>query len=228
MPDSLRLAVFDVDGTLIDSQHNIVEAMSAACRAHGVEVPRPDAVRRIIGLSLVEAVAALLPGHEAERHRRIAHSYKEAFAALRLQHERQEPLFPGAREALAALEADGWILGLATGKSRRGVAAMLERCGFEGFFATIQTADDNPGKPHPGMLLRAMEAVGAEAEATVMIGDTTFDMLMARGAGTGALGVSWGYHGVDELLEAGAELLIEEYAALPQALRERRCALVRP
>lgn len=227
-----RLAVFDVDGTLIDSQHNIVSAMTAACRAHGIEQPAPESVRRIIGLSLVEAVAALLPRNGHDDHLRVAHSYKEAFAESRRRHDPPEPMFPGAGEALAALAADGWLLGIATGKSRRGVAVMLERCCLEGAFVTIQTADGNPGKPHPAMLLNAMDAVGGTAQRTVMIGDTTFDMQMARSARTAAVGVAWGYHGVEELLAAGAEALVEHYRALPEALaeamRERECALAPP
>lgn len=232
MSDSPKLAVFDVDGTLIDSQHNIVAAMVAACAAHGIDQPRPECVRRIIGLSLVEAVATLLPQHGPDDHLRVAHSYKEAFAESRRRHDRPEPMFPGAEEALAALEADGWLLGIATGKSRRGVAVMLERCRLEGKFVTIQTADDNPGKPHPAMLFNAMTAVGVSPLRTVMIGDTTYDMQMARSARAAAVGVAWGYHGVDELRAAGAEALVDHYRALPgalaEAMRERECVLAPP
>ncbi|HVI52697.1 MAG TPA: HAD family hydrolase [Candidatus Sulfotelmatobacter sp.] len=210
-----RLAVFDVDGTLIDSQHNIISAMTQAWAVHGLGTPRPDAVRRIIGLSLVEAVARLLPEPDDELAHRVAHSYKEAFQGLRLEAGTSEPLFPGAVAALDALEAEGWLLGLATGKSRRGVDAMIERHGFQGRFVTRQTADDNPGKPHPAMLLRAMSECGADADATVMIGDTAYDMLMARQAGAHALGVVWGYHPPEDLTEAGAHHLAEDYAGVP-------------
>lgn len=230
MTSFTRLAVFDVDGTLIDSQHNIVAAMTLAWQAHGLGAPKPEEVRRIIGLSLVEAVSRLLPEPDEELALRVAHSFKEAFQGLHLDPDMSEPLFPGAVEALAALEADGWLLGVATGKSKRGVDSMIERYGFHGRFVTTQTADDNPSKPHPGMLLRAMEESGIGAAETLMIGDTVYDMMMALQAGTHALGVVWGYHPPEELTSAGAHALAQDYFALPaqagEMLRNRRCALV--
>jgi len=213
-----RLAVFDVDGTLIDSQHAIVAAMEAAWRAHGLGSPEPASVRRVIGLSLVEAVAVLLPGMAESDHVRIAHSYKDAFGALCRKPDHEEPLFPGAREAIDALAADGWLIALATGKSRRGVWRMLDAHGLEACFQSIQTADDNPGKPHPAMLIRAMAETGASASETVMIGDTSYDMVMARNAGVGAIGVSWGNHLSAELVEAGAHHILESYADLPPSI----------
>jgi len=223
-----RLAVFDVDGTLIDSQHNIVAAMTMAWQTHGLGEPRPAEVRRIIGLSLVEAVLRLLPEPDEDLALRIAHSYKEAFQTLRLDPAMTEPLFPGVAEALDQLEAEGWLLGLATGKSQRGVSSMIERHGFEGRFMTRQTADDNPSKPHPGMLLRAMSECGVAPDATVMIGDTVYDMQMARQAGAHALGVVWGYHPPDDLTQAGAHILAQDYAGLPlqagEMLRSEPCA----
>lgn len=220
MPAPLRLAVFDVDGTLIDSQHNIVAAMCAACRAHGAPEPSAAVVRRVIGLSLVEAVAAVLPLAAAEEHRRVAELYKEAFVALRRRPDHDEPLFPGVLDVFASLEDDGWLLGVATGKSRRGVANMIERHRLEGRFATMQTADDNPGKPHPGMLLRAMAEAGVAPGATVMIGDTAYDMAMARAAKVDAVGVAWGYHEPDELREAGARVVVDDHPELAAAIRQ--------
>lgn len=232
MPHPLRLAVFDVDGTLIDSQHNIIAAMTEAWRVNGFGTPRPEAVRRIIGLSLVEAVATLMPERPSEDHLRVARSYKDAFFALVQEPHHREPLFPGTREALAALEAAGWVLGIATGKSQRGVRGMIERHDLEGVFVTIQTADENPGKPHPGMVLSAMGAVGARAEATVMIGDTTYDMEMARNARVTAVGVDWGYHSVEDLRAAGAQAMVGDYGDLPglieQLLKERECVSAQP
>lgn len=213
-----RLAVFDVDGTLIDSQHNIVAAMGQAFRAQGLDEMTPAAVRRIIGLSLVEAVASLRPDLPAVRHEAIAQSYKDAFFALRSRPDHKEPLFPGAAGGLALLEAEGWLLGIATGKSRRGLDAMIERHGLAGRFVTLQTADDNPGKPHPAMVLRAMSDAGVEPENTVMIGDTSFDMRMARAARARAVGVLWGYHGRADLLAAGAEATVDDFHGLPVAL----------
>ena len=228
MTASSRLAVFDVDGTLIDSQHNIVAAMTAAYGANGLAAPRPDAVRRIIGLSLVEAVAQLLPEEDGTRHLAIAHAYKDAFFALRSRPDHSEPLFPGAIEALAALEQAGWQLGIATGKTKRGLDAVFERHGFHNRFVTVQTADGNPGKPHPGMLLRALDETGLAAAAAVMIGDTVFDMSMGKSAKVHTVGVSWGYHPPEELRAAGADALVDDYSQLAAVAADlvRRAACV--
>ncbi|MBR9972924.1 HAD family hydrolase [Magnetospirillum sulfuroxidans] len=212
--DELRIVVFDVDGTLIDSEHNIVTAMTEAWAHMELGVPDPADVRRIIGLSLVEACQVLLPWAPGNLHRAVAESYKEAFRALRLLPEREEPLFPGVRAALEEMEAAGWLLGLATGKSLRGVHSMLDSHALHGRFVTIQTADDNPGKPNPGMLLRAAAETGVDVSRMVMIGDTAYDMQMARSAKVAGLGVSWGYHGLEELHEAGAALVVDSFENL--------------
>ncbi|MBI3444786.1 MAG: HAD family hydrolase [Magnetospirillum sp.] len=214
----LRLAVFDVDGTLVDSQHNIVSAMTEAWTNLNLGIPRPEQVRRIIGLSLVEACGVLLPWATPSVHRAVAESYKEAFRAMRLLPDTMEPLFPGTREALDRLEADGWLLGLATGKSRRGVDSMLEGHGLKGRFVTIQTADDNPSKPDPSMLRRAAADCGLEPNEIVMIGDTAYDMAMAAAARTAAVGVSWGYHSLDELNKAGAQVVLDTFDNLTDVL----------
>jgi phosphoglycolate phosphatase len=225
----LRLAVFDVDGTLIDSEHNIIDAMTEAWARIGLGVPRPEEVRRIIGLSLVEACAAMLPWAPASTHRAVAEAYKDAFRALHVLPDRMEPLFPGVREALDELEAEGWLLGLATGKSRRGVQTMLDNHGLNGRFVTIQTADDNPGKPNPAMLLRAAAEAGCDPDDVVMIGDTAYDMAMANAARAAAIGVSWGYHTLDDLRSAGARLVIDSFQNLSAILatlttKDRPCA----
>ncbi|HTH15125.1 MAG TPA: HAD family hydrolase [Magnetospirillum sp.] len=214
----LRLAVFDVDGTLVDSEHNIVSAMTQAWSSMDLGVPDPAEVRRIIGLSLVEACASLLPWAGHEVHRAVAEQYKEAFRALRLLPDTVEPLFPGVRQALDELENAGWLFGLATGKSRRGVDSMLCNHGLEGRFVTIQTADDNPGKPNPGMLLRAASETGAEVADMVMIGDTAYDMLMAQSARVAGIGVAWGYHSVAELQTSGARMVIDSFDNLADLL----------
>ena len=217
---AFRLIVFDVDGTLVDSQAGIAAAMADAFAESGLEAPRPEAVRRVVGLSLEAAVANLLDGsgHDAAPVGRIAESYRRAFVALRSQPDYREPLFPGAREALDALDGSGVCLGVATGKSRRGLMATLERHGLGERFVTLQTADHGPGKPHPEMLHRAMRDVGADPRQTVLIGDTTFDMMMACEAGTGAVGVGWGYHAPDELRAAGATRVVGRFDELPGAL----------
>lgn len=214
----LRLAVFDVDGTLVDSQHNIVSAMTEAWTNLNLGIPRPEQVRRIIGLSLVDACAALLPWATPATHRAVADAYKEAFRAMRLLPDTMEPLFPGVGQALDQLEAEGWLLGLATGKSRRGVDAMLDAHGLKGRFVTIQTADDNPSKPNPAMLKRAAAECGLEPDDIVMIGDTAYDMAMAAAARSAAVGVSWGYHSLEDLQRAGAQVVLNTFDNLVEVL----------
>jgi phosphoglycolate phosphatase len=218
MSSTLRLAVFDVDGTIIDSQHNIVASMIEACEEHQLPPPTPAAIRQIIGLSLMEAIERLLPEADPEKLRDVAESYKQGFARLRLHPDHYEPMFPGAVAAFDALSRDGWLLAVATGKSRRGLLAMIERHELQGRFISLQTADDNPGKPHPAMLRRAISEAGAVATETVMIGDTSFDMRMGVGAGVHPIGVGWGYHPATELLEAGAERVVASFPELLEHL----------
>ena len=205
----LRLAGFDCDGTLVDSQHSIVACMKAAFGAAGLALPEAEAVRRIVGLPLAEGVGRLAPVLAAAECVRVADLYKQAFLDLRSAAPLEEPLFPGVRELLDALEAEGVLLGVATGKGQRGLRITLEQHGLLKRFVTLQTADDAPGKPNPAMLRQAMAAVGAEPSQTAMIGDTTYDILMARGAGTAAIGVAWGYHPPEELHAAGAHAVVD-------------------
>lgn len=216
-----RLAVFDCDGTLVDSQHAIVACMTAAFVSENLVPPTLVEVRRIIGLPLAECMARLAPAESAPRAERLVEAYKEAFFALRQQPDHHEPLFEGALSALAAVEAGEWLLGLATGKSLRGLMAVLERHGLEKRFVTVQTGDRGPGKPDPAMLERAMAETGVPAEDMVMIGDTTFDMIMARRAGVHAIGVEWGYHAPDELRDAGAHVTVASFAELPDTVFRR-------
>lgn len=211
----IRLAVFDCDGTLVDSAHNIVAAMTMAFAAHDLPCPAAEAVRRVVGLSLDEAMATLLPETQAAVHLRLAESYKAAFFELRGRPDHRELLYPGAHEAIAALEAAGFLLGVATGKSQRGARAVLEHHGLLGRFVTLQTADVAAGKPHPEMLHRAMAEAGTEPADTVMIGDTSYDIRMAANAGVAGIGVAWGYHPAEELTACGARAVARDFAALP-------------
>jgi phosphoglycolate phosphatase len=203
----LRLVVFDCDGTLVDSQHAIVSCMREAFAAHGCVVPEDAAIRRIIGLSLEDAVMRLMSDSSVPA-RIIADAYRNAFLTMRSRPDYHEPLFPDVVAALDALESAGVMLGIATGKARRGLLATLERQGLMGRFVTLQTSDSNPGKPHPAMLLQAMAETGVDPSATVLVGDTVYDIEMARRAGTRAVGVAWGYHGPDELEAAGADRIV--------------------
>lgn len=199
-----KLAIFDCDGTLVDSGATIYRALEASFEANDYEVPSPSASRRVIGLSLVEAMAALLPQAKAQDHQRLAEDYKRAFLALRTAGEVQEPLFDGVLELLHALEADGWLLGVATGKSDRGLKHCLEQNDIHARFASLQTADRHPSKPHPSMVESAIAEARATPQTTIVIGDTSFDMAMAVAAGATGIGAGWGYHEAAELIAAGA------------------------
>lgn len=214
----LRLALFDCDGTLVDSQYAIVAAMNAAFVALGLPLPDAAAVRRVVGLPLVQAIAVLLPDAQPRLHVTLADRYKLAFADARNRGVHEEPLFPGIRGALDALEGAGLLLGVATGKSRRGLVATLDQHGLLDRFTTLQTSDTGPGKPHPDMVFRALAETGVEASDTVVIGDTTYDMLMAGSARAGAVGVAWGYHEVAELTGAGAQRICETADQVPAAV----------
>jgi phosphoglycolate phosphatase len=217
--EPLRLAIFDCDGTLVDSQHSIVASMNAAFEAHAYPKPDAEAVRMVVGLPLHVAMGRLLPDAEADVPKKLASSYIEAFHSLREKGEVADPLYPGVLDILTVLEDAGWILGIATGKGRRGLLATLETHDLVERFQTLQTSDTAPGKPNPGMLLNAMGETGADPKGTVMIGDTTFDMEMAVAAGTLAVGVSWGYHPEEHLHKAGAHVVIDDFAALPGELK---------
>jgi phosphoglycolate phosphatase len=199
-----RLAIFDCDGTLVDSQANICRAMEDCFDRAKLDRPSRDATRRVVGLSLVEAMRAMLPEADADLHHALAEDYKLAFHRLRNNGLVDEPLYPGVAETLAALDQAGWLMGVATGKSDRGLSLCLERHGIAPHFVTLQTADRHPSKPHPSMIEQAMADAGAAPETTLMIGDTSYDMSMARAAGATAIGVVWGYHSERELREAGA------------------------
>lgn len=217
----LRLAIFDCDGTLVDSQHVIVACMHAAFASEGLPPPTALAVRRVVGLPLAECVARLAPDMLAARHARMVEAYKQSFFALRQQPGHHEPLFDGCLAALEAIEAQGWLLGIATGKSRRGLDAVLAQHDLARRFITLQTSDTGPGKPHPDMLHRALAEAGANAQDAVMIGDTTFDIEMAQRAGVTGIAVAWGYHSRDELVAAGAAALVERFDELAVLLADR-------
>lgn len=210
-----RLALFDCDGTLVDSQAAICRAMDESFAMVGLAPPDRHATRRIVGLSLLEAMRALLPDAEHDLHLALTDHYKRAFQRHRADGLVEEPLFEGIADALERLQAAGWLLGVATGKSDRGLALCLERHGLTARFVTLQTADRHPSKPHPAMLEAAMADAGAAPETTVMIGDTSFDMMMAVKGGAHALGVDWGYHTGDELRAAGALDVLAHARELP-------------
>lgn len=216
-----RLALFDCDGTLIDGQASICEAMEAAFAAHGLAPPPRNDVRRAVGLSLPVAVRGLLPDAEADLQAGIVASYKEAFRTARAEGRLAQPLIPGIREVLEALRDGGWILGVATGMSDRGLVHCLASHGIADMFATLQTADRHPSKPHPSMAEAALMETGADPARAVMIGDTVFDIEMAGNARMRGIGVAWGYHADDDLLAAGAEAVAQTPAQLERLVHAR-------
>lgn len=215
-----RLAIFDCDGTLVDSQANICLAMETCFADAGLEAPPRERTRRVVGLSLIEAMQAMLPDAEPHVHVGLAEDYKSAFHRLRGNGLVDEPLFEGVAELIDALDGDGWLLGVATGKSDRGLALCLDHHGIAPRFVTLQTADRHPSKPHPSMIEQAIADAGASPETTAMIGDTSYDMAMARAAGVTAIGVAWGYHEREELLDAGAHFIVERPQDIIAHLKE--------
>lgn len=218
MTRPLRLAIFDLDGTIVDSQANIARAVHEAAALMKVDPPAPHEIPRVIGLSLTEALGRLFPALEPPRLLELDQAYRDCFNRFRTEADFSEPLFDGTHDVLDALDAQGVLLGIATGKAMRGVRHVLERHGLANRFVTIQTPEHAPGKPHPEMIYRAMAETGAAPAHTVMIGDTSFDILMARAAGVSALGVSWGNHPVAELQAAGAHRLVDRLSDLMHAI----------
>jgi len=219
--NNVKLAVFDCDGTIVDSQHSIIRSMHAAFFSHNLAVPSRQAIRRIIGLPLVQAFSVLAPNQTPALYDDLRDAYADDWLKVRHDGKRSEPLYPGIEQTLDTLGADGWMLGIATGKSYRGLSATLEMHGLLNRFVTMQTADRARGKPHPEMLFKAMEETGANVANTVMIGDTTFDMEMAINAKVRAIGVAWGYHETRELLATGAEVVLDDFSQLLPALAQK-------
>jgi phosphoglycolate phosphatase len=216
-----RLAIFDCDGTLVDSGATIYAALAETFRQNRIEIPEPQIARKVIGLSLVEAMAGLLPERAAEEHVELAEGYKRNFMALRQAGRVEEPLFEGVLELLDRLEHDGWLLAVATGKSDRGLRHCLEQHGIHARFVSLQTADRHPSKPHPSMVLQAIAEAGAAPETSFVVGDTSFDMEMAAAAGAAPIGAGWGYHEPEELIEAGATAVAEQPIDVLALVEER-------
>jgi phosphoglycolate phosphatase len=214
-----RLAIFDCDGTLVDSGATIHAALADAFALNGLELPPPEISRRVIGLSLTEAMAALLPDSSPEQHSALAEDYKRAFWQLRAAGRVEEPLFEGVLDLLDALEEGGWLLAVATGKSDRGLKHCLESHGIHARFVSLQTADRHPSKPHPSMVQQAIAEAGSSPERSIVVGDTSFDMAMAVAAGATAIGAGWGYHAAQELLDAGAVSVADRPADVLELVR---------
>jgi phosphoglycolate phosphatase len=215
----MKLALFDVDGTLMDSQAMILASFTKAFTVTGVPLPPRSELLGVVGLSLVKAMAVLRPDDSAEHHESLAQSYKQAFWAYRTDGSFPEVPFDGALDLLRRLQArDDVLIGIATGKSQRGVRHIIDQFGLEGVFSTIQTSDDAPSKPHPGMILQAMAETGAVPQDTVMIGDALFDIEMAHAAGVKVAAVSWGFQPKAILERAQPHAMVNDFNELEAAL----------
>lgn len=214
----MKLIVFDMDGTLVDSVALTVEAVTVAFTALGQAVPDDKLIRSVSGLNLSVGMSRLAPDADEARIAALGGRYRQEY------HDRvttglREPLFPGTVEVLKALAArENTHLALATGKELQGATRVLGTHDLLSLFHSLQTPDTNMSKPHPEMIHSAMSGVGAEPLQTVMIGDTNHDMEMAIAAGTKALGVSWGYHPAEDLTAAGAHVVIDDYSEMIAAI----------
>lgn len=223
----MKLALFDVDGTLVDSAAMITGSMADAFASLDMPPPTRERTLSIVGLSLLDAMKVLVPDAGDARLSALAEAYKQAFWTNRANGTHAEDLFPGVRTLLEQLRRRSDVkLGIATGKTRRGVDHLLAHHGFEDWFATTQCADGHPSKPHPSMVLAAMAETGLPQEAVIVIGDTSYDMEMARAAGAGAIGVTWGNHDTATLTASGAHRIVSDISILEHELdslwQERR------
>jgi len=213
------LLVFDWDGTLADSANTIVRAMQTAIRQMQLEARDDAAVRDVIGLGLAEAVKKLYPDLPPVGVDELATGYKTHYRALMTK---SVPLFPGVADTLQELADQGFILAVATGKSRIGLERSLRETGLEGRFSASRCADETFSKPHPGMLLELMAETGVDADSTLMIGDSVYDMEMADRANVSAVAVSYGVHDRERLLQYQPLVCIDNLPTLTQWLQENQ------
>ena len=217
MTRPLTLILFDVDGTLIDSQEHILKGMKTAFSANKISLPSQENILATVGLSLFEAFVQLCPDIDNAKRQSLIAEYKNSFASMR-SNMVPSPLYPGALKCLNSLrKIDSYVLGIATGKSRRGLDYVLTSPDLAGRFLTEQVSDHHPSKPHPSMALRAMSDVGASRG--VMVGDTSFDMEMGQAAGLKTIGVTWGYHSKTTLKD-NADLIVDNFDELLPAITQ--------
>lgn len=215
-----KLVIFDIDGTLIDSISHIVAMMERAFTASDIAPPPVDAIKAIIGRSLDLAIAELLDGPDTRHAPKVADTYRDIFREETTRTEAR--FFPGALELVRDLSArDNVLLGIATGKARRGLDTILGPRDLYRHFHSVQTSDIAPSKPDPAMIERAMADTGAAPDATVMVGDSALDMAMARAAGVTAIGVAWGAQSPADLDAAGAHEIMSDFMVLQRTLDER-------
>lgn len=208
MNKQFDLIVFDWDGTLMDSEAKIVRCIQAAAADVGIADIGKDAIRNIIGLGLTEAMKVLYPDQSAQRRLQLVERYRKHFLELDAT---PMPLFPGVASGLEKLRAQGYLLAIATGKARRGLNRVLDETGMRHLFASSRCADETQSKPHPQMLKEILDETGIAPTRALMVGDTVYDMEMARQAQVAGLGVSYGVHARERLLECGARACVDSF-----------------
>jgi phosphoglycolate phosphatase len=213
-----KLAIFDVDGTLVDSRQILQATAEAAFIELGLPPPPYEELRKIVGLSLREGLAQLAPALNDDQIEALFAHYRRSFQDLHKDPAFIEPLYDGAAGLLDRLKREGWLIAMATGKSRRGVEVIMDMHGWVDLFDTTHCADDGPGKPDPAMVQAALEAMGVAPAQAVMIGDTAHDVLMAKAAGVRTLGVTWGFHTRAEIEASGADEVLDTFEELDAAL----------
>ncbi|RXZ42505.1 HAD-IA family hydrolase [Crenobacter cavernae] len=207
MAKTFDLIVFDWDGTLMDSTAHIVRSIQGACADLNLPVPPRERASHVIGLGLVDAMRYVCPGLEPERYQDMVVAYRDHY----LSGDETIELFAGVEQGLAELKAQGAFLAVATGKSRAGLDRVLAKTGLAELFDATRTVDECHSKPHPAMLLELTDHLGVDARRTLMVGDTTHDLMMAQNAGTHGAGVSYGAHPAGELAACSPLGIFDSY-----------------
>lgn len=215
----MRLIALDFDGTIADSKHNIMYAVDKACKAMGVSTPKLSEIMQLTGLTLEDAIGQFHPTASPAERTKWAELFR--MYAEQENHKQMPPevLFDNITETLDILNDNTTFLAVVTGKSRNGLHISLRTHNLTDYFTVTKTADDGPGKPNPTVLLDAICELGVSPSDTVMVGDTTFDILTGKNAGVKTIGVSYGNHTVQQLLDAGADIIIDRFTDLPQAVK---------
>ena len=216
MAKRFELLVFDWDGTILDSTRAIVTSMQAACRDLGLPPPSDERARQVIGLGLAEALQVAAPDLPPANYPQMAERYRHHYLSC----DQDLNLFDGIPEFLADLQAQGFCLAVATGKSRRGLDRALMHSGLGKFFTASRCADESFSKPHPQMLHDLMERLLFSPGDTLMIGDTTHDLQMAKNADVAGVGVTYGAHTGEQLMALAPLALVGNVAELSAWLRE--------
>jgi len=215
-PDNVRLIIFDWDGTLMDSETQIVHAMNGAISDMGLEKRSTDQCRNIIGLGLKEAVDALYPGRDEVFQQQFVERYRHHWFSIAHTSE----LFPGASETLQLLKESGFMLAIATGKGRAGLDKVLANTGLEDIFSATRCSDETQSKPHPQMLLEILQELDTEPRHALMVGDTEYDLLMAINAGVNRVAVSYGVHERERLMQHQPLVCLDNISELVDWLAE--------